>query len=143
MGEAAAIVYLAVCSMTDLKTRKVPMGLSLVFLAVGILLQLVWRRMPWMIWCGGILIGIFLIGISRLTQEALGYGDSIAVMVTGGLVGAWKTAEILLTALAASAVISAILLVSGRAGRKDGIPFVPFLLGAGLLSAFGAGGNGL
>lgn len=143
MREAAAIVYLTVCSITDLRTREVSVRLGLIFLAGGSVLQILDRGMPWNIWVGGILTGIFLMGISKITGEALGYGDSMAVMVIGGLVGFWKTVGILLTALTASAVISAILLILGRAGRKDTVPFLPFLLAAGILSAFGVGGSGL
>lgn len=130
MGEIFVGIYLGISSVTDWRKREVSLKLSLGFFAAGAMLQ-IWRRpLSWKGWLGGIAVGILLLGVSKMTREALGYGDSVAVMVIGCWLGIWESMELFCTAIGLCAIVSAALLVSGRMGRKGSIPFLPFLFAA-------------
>lgn len=130
MGEILLGMYLGISSVTDWRKRAVSMKLSLGFFAAGAMLQIWSSPLSWEVWLGGIALGILLLGVSRITREALGYGDSVAVIVTGCWLGLWENMALFCTALGLSAMVSAVLLVSGRKGRKESIPFLPFLFAA-------------
>lgn len=120
-------VYLALAGFMDWKTQIISWKFSLFFMGIGILAWTFSQAFSWIILAGGILVGICLLGISKVTREALGYGDGIAVAVTGSYLGLWENVELLLGGLFFAAIVSAILLVTRKAGRKTRLPFVPFL----------------
>lgn len=123
-------VYLAAAGIMDWKKQRVSWKLSLVFGGLGALAWIFFPAFDWVLLAGGILVGICLLGVSKITGEALGYGDGVAVAVTGSYLGFWENVELLFGALLLAALISAVLLLTGRAGRKTRLPFVPFLFTA-------------
>lgn len=126
-------IYLGMAGVMDWKKRRVSVKLSLAFLGLGILLWLQAPAFDWKVLAGGILVGICMLGVGKITGEALGYGDGIAVAVTGCYLGFWQNIELLLTALALTAITGAVLLAVRRAGRKTQLPFLPFLFAAHVL----------
>ena len=73
-----------------------------------------------------------------MTEEAIGYGDSVAIMILGGYLGFWKVVGVLATAFFTSGVCSVILAFRGRVKT---MPFFPFLtLGYILMLAEQRGG---
>ena len=44
---------------------------------------------------GGVGVGIAFLGISRLTREGVGYGDSLAILILGICLGLWKSLAVL------------------------------------------------
>ena len=64
-------------------------------------------------------------GISRLTEEKIGYGDSLLIIVLGTFLGMWKLLILLLGAFGLAAAVS--ILLKRKFTRKSMIPFVPFL----------------
>lgn len=76
---------------------------------------------------GGIGIGIFLMICSLITRGQIGMGDGIICCFTGLCGGFFDTLGMLLAGLFFSAAVSAVLLITKKAGRKTKIPFVPFL----------------
>lgn len=81
----------------------------------------------WRAVAGGILTGILFMGISRLTEEKIGYGDSLLIIVLGTFLGMWKLLILLLGAFGLAAVVSILLMIKRKFTRKSMIPFVPFL----------------
>ena len=43
--------------------------------------------------CAGIGVGVLFLLVSKVTEEAIGYGDSVAIMILGGYLGFWKLWE--------------------------------------------------
>lgn len=83
--------------------------------------------------CAGIGVGLLFLAVSRITEEAIGYGDSIAITILGGYAGFWNIVGTLAAAFFISGVCSIVLAVRGRTKI---IPFFPFLtLGYVLLLA--------
>ena len=67
----------------------------------------------------------FLFIVSLISKNALGFGDVKLFGVIGLTAGAICTYYTLLFCLVVSAVVSAILLILKKKGRKDSIPFGP------------------
>lgn len=77
---------------------------------------------------GGLLIGLSVVLLSKVTRGKIGMGDGLILCVTGLGLGFWGNMELLFAALFAAALISIFLLAFRLADRKKSIPFVPFLL---------------
>ncbi len=76
---------------------------------------------------GGVSVGIFLILCSFFTRGQIGIGDGIICCFTGLFYGFFENLSMLFIGLLLSALVSFLLLLSKKAGRKTEIPFVPFL----------------
>ena len=88
--------------------------------------------------CAGIGVGVLFFLVSKVTEEAIGYGDSVAIMILGGYLGFWKVVGVLAAAFFTSGVCSVILAFRGRVKT---MPFFPFLtLGYILMLAEQRGG---
>ena len=74
--------------------------------------------------CAGIGVGVLFLLVSKVTEEAIGYGDSVAIMILGGYLGFWKVVGVLAAAFFTSGVCSVILAFRGRVKT---MPFFPFL----------------
>lgn len=59
-------------------------------------------------------MGVLFLLVSKVTEEAIGYGDSVAIMILGGYLGFWKVVGALAVAFFTSGVCSVILAFRGR-----------------------------
>jgi leader peptidase (prepilin peptidase)/N-methyltransferase len=142
---ASALILLAglvAITLIDLDHQIIPDVLSVPGIAVGVLFSLAPGGIGWTSSLLGVLIGggVFLAVIVGSTvvigQAGMGVGDVKLGAMIGAFLG-WKL--ILLTVLLSMLIggpLAVALLVSGRKGRKDPIPFGPFLAVGGLISLF-------
>ena len=126
-------IYLAICTIFDIWKKKVYLIPALITGVIGIAAQVIKQPFTWSVWAGGILLGCCLLIVAKVSGEAIGYGDGVAVIVIGIWLGLYQTMEVLLLALTMAAIFSAILLLFFKVGRKFTIPFIPFLFSACLL----------
>lgn len=75
----------------------------------------------------GLLAGATFIGISKITKEALGYGDSIMCIFLGGSFGMGVLIESCTIGFVLCTVISIIGIYRKKMEIKSEIPFLPFL----------------
>ena len=54
--------------------------------------------------CAGIGVGVLFLLVSKVTEEAIGYGDSVAIMILGEYLGFWKVVVVLAAAFFTSGV---------------------------------------
>lgn len=122
------IIFLLVCTILDLKTRKLPVW----FMFLGSTAAIIFRIVNWdsdaINWFGGIIIGIFFLMLSKWTREGLGYGDSWMILILGISLGLWDILLLLSIALICSGILALMLLIKGKWSRKVSFPFVPFLM---------------
>ena len=116
IGEICFGGYLCVVSMWDIRKREIPVWL---IAAGGILsasLGYFHGKIPLVLMVTGALVGGVFLLISRLTQEAFGYGDSVLYLLV------W--------AYVLAAVFAGYVLIRKGFQKDAAFPFVPFLLAA-------------
>jgi leader peptidase (prepilin peptidase) / N-methyltransferase len=121
----------------DLAHQVIPDVITLPGIVVGVLANAVTRRVPWsdallgVVICGGIFFVIIL-----ASGGGMGGGDMKLAAMLGAFLG-WRAGLFsLLVAVVLGGVIAVVLLVSGRKGRKDPIPFAPCLAVGGAAGLF-------
>ncbi|MDO5344737.1 MAG: prepilin peptidase [Lachnospiraceae bacterium] len=124
----AAILFLGVCTVMDLRKRQIWWPFAVLFLTVVTAFHFVRADMDCVSLLGGIGIGLGMLLLSWATREAIGYGDGLVVAACGAALGFVKTMGVITAALCFAAVWSGILLILKKAGRGDSFPFLPFLL---------------
>lgn len=68
-------------------------------------------KIPLVLMVTGALVGGVFLLISRLTQEAFGYGDSLMIAVTGVYLGFWNVLYLLVWAYVLAAVFAGYVLI--------------------------------
>jgi leader peptidase (prepilin peptidase) / N-methyltransferase len=137
---AVAAVFLAallVITVIDLEHQIIPDVISLPGILAGFVASLATGRVPWLDSLLGILIGggIFWIiaeaSVFFMGQEGMGGGD----IKLGAMLGAFLGWKVVLLSIFLSVVVGGALalglIASGLRGRKDPIPFGPFLAAGG------------
>ncbi len=80
--------------------------------------------------------GLLFLGIAVVSGGAMGGGDIKLISVLGLMLGFKKTVLSILLSFFIGALISITLLITGRKGRKDPIPFGPFINIGFLIATF-------
>lgn len=119
--------YICILAVMDIRTKKLHLGL----LISGFLISAAgWKyRVDIQPVCliAGFMAGVICMFISRITEESIGYGDSILVMVLGSFLGIWELLYVMLFASGFASVFSVVMILNKKMNRKAVIPFVPFL----------------
>ena len=80
--------------------------------------------------------GLLFLAIAVASNGAMGGGDIKLIAVLGLILGLKKTLLNILLSFLIGAVVSLYLLLSGKKGRKDAIPFGPFINIAFIITLF-------
>lgn len=129
-GALIAMLFLGIASYYDIRYRKIPAKFILSALAVSVChMCLIHRQMLW-IYIVGAAVGAIMLIIGRLTAEGIGYGDGMAFVITGFLLGGRDNVLLLCVSLMFSALYGVCLLVCRKGNRKTAVPFFPFMLTA-------------
>ena len=118
---------LLACSVTDWKRKRIPLYLLLIMSVIVIVsviicpVENIWLRV------GGAALGIVFFLISKVTKEAIGYGDSWLILLLGIYLGGIRALQVLFAASVLAAVVSLFYLWVRRFKRSATLPFVPFL----------------
>jgi len=140
-----ALIFLAglvAITWIDLDHQIIPDVLSLPGIALGLLLSLAPDGIGWKDALAGTVVGgglfvLIIVGSALVIgQPGMGVGDVKLGAMIGAFLG-WKL--VLLTILLSVLIggpLAAALLATGRKGRKDPVPFGPFLALGGMISLF-------
>lgn len=127
--EAAIVVitsgYLVTMAVIDRRKKEIPILPGILCLIFLVFAQVI-KGGDWKHWLPGILVGIILYVISKLSKGSIGEGDAFVYMVTGISMGFVRNLELLIISLFLASFVGSILLITKRVGRKYAIPFVPF-----------------
>ncbi|MDO5476469.1 MAG: prepilin peptidase [Eubacteriales bacterium] len=122
-------VYLSICAVQDLRTRKISVLLSMAAGVTALTLDafVLYRRpadvLPYL---AGLIPGALLLLLAFAADGAAGAGDGICFLILGAFLGARRTWILLVCALLAAAVGGGIFLALGKAGKKTKLPFLAF-----------------
>lgn len=121
------LLVLMTVSISDFRKKEIPV-VSLILMSVSLLiLRIFVLNTTWEATLGGIVVGVLFFAISRLTREAIGYGDSWVILFLGICLGGVVTIQILFWASFMTSVFSIIKCIRHGWNRKQTIPFLPFL----------------
>lgn len=129
-GYLCAAALLAYHSVFDFRRQYIP-GKSL---AAGVILSSCWTlgrvmmgTQSWSASCIGLIPGIVVLLLARVSREQIGRGDAWELIHMGNWLGWSHCLMALGIALSGIFLVSVLLLALGRAKRNTRIPFVPFL----------------
>lgn len=143
IGQGADIVicagYLCVLSAIDIRFRKLPVWMLGAGIGGAIIYQIFWSELPIVLSVAGGVTGILFLLCSKVTREAVGFGDGILILALGIYMGFWNELYLLVISFTLAAGFAMVVLVFKKFRRKTGFPFVPFLcIGYFLMIGLGA-----
>ena len=126
-------VFLLIEGIRDLQKHKVSMITVIIAGILGAIFQFGIIQENGLKIIGGILIGIVLLSLAKITREKIGYGDGWIFVVTGIYLGFLSNMYLLLLSLFLASWASICLLAFKKVNKKTELPFVPFILPGYLL----------
>lgn len=135
MWTIAVETQLCVLSIWDIRKKRLPViGLIMVFVTVAA--QRFYKPLSFREYVASALVGGGFLLISKLSKEALGYGDSLLILILGVQLGFWKLIETLTCSMFFLGVVSLIFLVLKGNHKEISIPFIPILTVGYLLAVY-------
>ncbi len=134
ISKCVVMIILSALSLMDYKIRKVPRDVLISCMAGAVIYRLVFVRIDWRLSLAGALVGGIFVGISKLTKEAIGYGDSFAIVILGVYLGLWGLLEVLASAFLVLGILGIVTFVLRKQRGNWALPFFPFLTVGYLLS---------
>jgi leader peptidase (prepilin peptidase)/N-methyltransferase len=126
---------LIIISLIDLRHQIIPDMLVIITLIMGLVFSLA-GDISFVDSLLGMFAGGIILFILALVPDVLGGGDIKLMFAVGSFLGIYKTIGAIFLGFALSSVISIILLILKVKGRKDYIPFAPFLALGTIISFF-------
>lgn len=124
------MLFLVAYSVLDIRTRTIPFILLVAGIAAGVVIS-GYRLYLGTVTIWGMLFalspGVFMVAISLLCRQQIGYADGMAVMMLGLLAGSTVVYLALIVGLLLSSLWAAGLLATHRGTRQSHIPWLPFL----------------
>ena len=120
-------VLLIVGSIFDIKYKSLPGWFLMIGGALAIGLAALLKPVSLWEMAGGLLLGLFLLGISFVTRGALGRGDGIFLAIVGLNLGFSTVFSIFSGALLLAAILAVLLMIIKRVKKDTALPFLPFL----------------
>ncbi len=124
---AAVAAVMVVCTIADIKKKEISVWL---FGILGLIVMVgcfVLETPRWYMLAAGVIPGILLMILAKITEQSIGYGDGIILAEIGLITGVGRCMLILAAALALAGVFSLGILVIKKVDKRYRIPFVPFL----------------
>jgi leader peptidase (prepilin peptidase)/N-methyltransferase len=137
VGAWILLASLVAIATIDLEHQLIPDAISLPGIAVGLALSFATPSRSWIDSLLGIAVGGGIpFAVVVLSRGGMGGGDIRLGALIGAFLG-WKLAALaFFLAVLLGGVAATALLIARRKGRKDRIPFGPFLAGSAVLSLF-------
>ncbi len=136
LGLCWFFAVLVAISLIDYDWKIIPDELLLAGLPAAVVLGLAHTSPGWLsLLLGGGIGFLLLLSIVLISRGGMGGGDVKLAGLLGLCLG-WKLLIIaLMTGFVAGGVVGAVLLLTRRKGRKDEVPFGPFLAMGGIIAA--------
>ena len=139
---AALLAALIAITAIDLQLQIIPNAITLPGIVAGVLTNLGTGAVSWLeavigaLLGGGVFVAIMLGYALLFREEGMGLGDAKLGAMLGAFLG-WKVLLFsLFAAVTVGGVLAIVLLATGLRGRKDPIPFGPFLALGGATGLF-------
>lgn len=119
-------IFLAVNTVTDIRTKKINIIWSVIFGILGIVVFAAGGDKEWISLISGIAVGVYLLAFAKMTKESIGLGDGFMVTAAGIWMGGARTLAVLMGGFVAAAVFGLSRICAGKASGKSELAFAPF-----------------
>ena len=134
LNQVVLITGLAIESIYDIRFKRIPLWIFFAMAGLGSITGIIF----WIVNSTDIksavisraiavVVGLILIFISRLSNEAIGYGDSLTLTIIGLFMGIEILLQVLLTSISIAGAVGLVFLLFFRKSRKYQLSFVPFI----------------
>lgn len=127
VANVVILIFLVVLAILDWKNKEIPVLLLLLMSVAVAIFAVVCPTENVRSCMAGASVGLLFFVISKVTKEAIGYGDGWLILLLGVFLGGLRVLQILFAASIFSAVCSLFYLWKCHWKRTATIPFVPFL----------------
>ena len=128
MPVIVTIPVLIALSISDLEDQTVPVWLLISYIMAGVLYLSLFRRAEPVPYLYGAAVGMISMGVSKITREQIGIGDSYLFIGLGVWLGMDTLLNIIFYSCFAVLVIGGIRVLFKKATWKAKYPFIPFVL---------------
>ena len=139
LSQIIGMGMLSVLSIVDIQFRKVPVEILAAANLAVLVYQIMFQKEDLWLVLGGVAVGFVFLGISWVSRQKMGYGDSWAILILGIFLGLWGVLEVLAAAFLLLTLVSVVLLARKRMSRRLSVPFYTFLAAGYLISVWGGG----
>lgn len=122
------MIFIIICTITDIKDRNIYGGLCVLNIIAGIIVHILKRDISGKSLGAGIIIGIIFLIISAISKEKIGYGDSLVFLTIGVIAGGEKSLLIIFLSFLLCSVFSVAGIVLKKITFKSSVAFMPFVL---------------
>lgn len=120
-------VTMIICAAVDIKKKEIPIGIFIILGIIALIDGIFLKDYKFYQMAAGVTPGLLLLGLAKITEQSIGYGDGIVLAEIGCMAGAGGSMIILSGALALAGIFSLGMLVIKKVDKRYRIPFVPFL----------------
>lgn len=120
-------IFILLCSISDLKQRKIYMEIVIFFFPFLLLYGMLWGKATVYEWIEDIALGAVLLLLGILWRNQIGLGDGVFLLMLGMV---WNIRFLMWSTIIASAalgVFGGIMILMGKADKRCKLPFVPFM----------------
>ena len=121
------LIFLGVCTLTDLKDRNIYTVWCIINGILGIGINLVLKDHSMGNLITGVAIGFVFVMISALTKQKIGFGDALVITTIGLILGGTLCFSIIIWAFLLCSVISTAGMMALKLKINTSMPFMPFL----------------
>lgn len=121
------LVYLSFCSADDIRQRSIKPLWAILTALLSAAAGLATHTYPLSEYIKVLGFSAILFAISFASHGAIGYGDCFVILACGFLTGLSEEVLCMMAGLVYCAAWSSAMLLLKKAGRKDTLPFVPYL----------------
>lgn len=133
--EVGVFLFLLWNSWNDIRKREIVPWSILLFLVFRLLIFLIQiPKLDGQVWAEvmematGVIPGILVLIIGRVSRGMIGMGDGLVLIVIGAYIGATAVISVMMWSFLGASVWCMVFLCLKRYRLKSRIPFVPFLL---------------
>lgn len=127
LADGIMLGFLGLCAYSDFKSKEIP-WFTMVLFSISTVLLTLENGVNLGLIVGGGIIGVLFFVISKVTKEAIGYGDSWVITLLGIYLGGVKLLWLLFIASLGASAFSLFYLWKHNWKKSSSIPFVPFLV---------------
>lgn len=127
IDKGICLVFLIIVALKDIQTKKISVYALVCGGMLSVIYQIFVGNMDLWLLSGGIMTGILFLFISRMTQEGMGYGDSILILILGIYLGFHQLIIVLSMSFFLLLCVSIPVLWCRKMSREYTLPFIPFL----------------